>query len=110
MVFVYLAVAFVAALMAWLIGPTVARAFGVFLAILGLFGMVDFGLRDRLGTAAISFAFLLVGLGLWLAGHWMLAYKHHGWFSPIARRLFTQTPLRRINPTRGWGIRVINRE
>lgn len=52
MVFVYLGAAFLAALAAWLIGPFVTRAFGVLLAVFGLFGMIDFGLNDKLAAGS----------------------------------------------------------
>ncbi|MBN9636645.1 MAG: hypothetical protein J0H22_15890 [Actinobacteria bacterium] len=108
MIFAYLAIAFVIALAAWLFGSIIARAGGVFFVLLGLLGMAVYGTRNQAGPAATCFIAFLGGLALWLAGHWIYAYKHHVWSSAIARRLFNKTPLRRIDPTRGWGIRVVN--
>lgn len=88
MIFAYLAGAFVVALAAWLFGSIIARVVGL--------------------PAATCFAAFVGGLALWLAGDWMYAYKHHSWPNPIARRLFNQTPLRRLDPTRRWGIPVVN--
>lgn len=108
MIFAYLAAAFVAAVAAWLFGSLIARAIGAFYVLLGLAGMVVYGTHHQLGPGATCFAAFLGGFALWLAGHWMYAYKHHGWRSRIAQRLFNQTPLRRIDPTRRWGLRVVN--
>lgn len=105
MVFVYLGIAIVVALVAWLFGSVVARIAGIFLAVFGVLGMVTSGARDEIGVAAL--VVFVFGFALWLAGHWMFAYKHHYFASALARRLFKQTPLRRIDPTRGWGIPVV---
>lgn len=108
MVFAYLAGVFVVALAAWLFGSIIARVFGVFFALLGLVGMLIYGTHNELGSAAACFTAFVGGFALWLAGHWMFAYKHHRWSSAIARRLFNQTPLRRIDPTRRWGTPVVH--
>ncbi|MEY8018959.1 hypothetical protein [Mycobacterium servetii] len=108
MIFAYLAGAVVVALAAGLFGSIIARLFGLFFALLGLVGMVVYGTHNQLGSAATCFAAFVGGLTLWLAGHWMYAYKHHSWPNPIARRVFNQTPLRHLDPTRRWGIRVVN--
>jgi hypothetical protein len=50
----------------------------------------------------------VLGLGVWLAGHWLYGVRHHHFASPLARRLFYQTPLRRIDPTDGWGIPLVS--
>ncbi len=110
MVFAYLAGVFLVALAAWLFGSVLARVFGVVFALIGLAGTFVYGTHNQLGSAAACFAAFAGGFALWLAGHWMFAYKHHGWSSPIARRVFNQTPLRRIDPTRRWGIRVVGRD
>ncbi|WP_293003383.1 hypothetical protein [Mycobacterium sp.] len=107
MVFAYLGGAILLAVVAWLIGPFVMRAVGIFVAVFGLAFMIVCGTKDLLVPAAGYFVVFSVGVGMWLAGHWVLAYKYHAWSSPIAQRVFSQTLLRRLDPTRGWGIRTI---
>jgi hypothetical protein len=97
-------------LAAWLFGSIIARLCGVFFVLLGLVGMVVYGTHNQLGSAAACFAAFVGGFALWLVGHWITAYKQHGWSSPIARRLFNQTPLRRLDPTRQWGVRVVHHD
>ncbi|WP_234788045.1 hypothetical protein [Mycolicibacterium setense] len=109
MIFAYLAAAFLVALAAWLFGSIIARLFGVFFVLLGLAGTFVYGAHNEVGSAAKCFLAFVGGFALWLAGHWMIAYKHHSWKSSIARRLFNQTPLRRIDPTRRWGTPVVHR-
>lgn len=87
------------ALVAWFAGSLALRVAGGVLLLVGL-----------IGTATTSPAGLIVaGLGavLWLAGHWLYGVRHHVLASPLARRLFWQTPLRRIDPTRGYGIPTV---
>ncbi|MFL0278111.1 hypothetical protein [Mycobacterium sp. SMC-19] len=107
LVFTYLSVAIVVAIIAWWFGSAVARFAGILLMGFGVSGMFWSGLSNYLDAAAISVVTLLIGVMLWLAGHWMYAYKHHAWRGPFVQRLFNQTPLRRLDPTRGWGHRVI---
>lgn len=108
MVFVYLGIAIIVALVAWLFGSVVARIAGIFLAVFGVLGMVTSGAQGHIGAAVAAFVVFMFGFALWLAGHWIFAYKHHYFVSALARRLFSQTPLRRIDPTRGWGVPVVH--
>jgi hypothetical protein len=39
-----------------------------------------------------------------IGGQCLYGLRHHASASTLARRLFALTPLRRIDPTRGWGI------
>lgn len=84
----------------WLFGSGVARAAGILLVVLGL-----------LMLATGSVFGVVVGVGgvlIWLGGHWFFAYKYHGWRSPLAQRAFNSRFLRRIDPTRNWGIRTFD--
>jgi hypothetical protein len=84
------------ALGAWLIGSLVLRIGGALIVIAGLVGAAQ-GEASGLLVAAI-------GVVVWLAGHWLYAYRHHVYRSPLARRLFLSRPLRALDPTRGWAI------
>lgn len=109
MVFVYLAAAVVLAVVGWLLGSLVARVGGTLLSISGLIGMINGGARaGGMGIAVIGFVIFVLGFILWLGGHWIYAYKHHHWRGALARRLFNQTLLRSMNPTRGWGYPVVS--
>lgn len=98
-VIVALALAALIALAAWLVGSLVMRIAGVVFVVAGL-----------MGTATTSPAGLLVaaiGALLWLAGHWLYAVRHHAFASPLAERLYKQTPLRRFDATRGYGLPTV---
>lgn len=82
----------------WLIGGLVARVLGIAFSALGAFGLL-------LGFSG-GLLILAFGVVLWIAGQWLFAFKYHGWRSPLARRLFTRTPLRALDPTRRWGVRL----
>jgi hypothetical protein len=87
-------------LAAWLIGSLALRVVGLVLAVAGLVGMAT-GELTGLFVAAL-------GLVVWLAGHWLYGVRHHEFKSPLARRIFLQSPLRRIDPTRSWGVPVVS--
>ncbi|MGY1969007.1 hypothetical protein ACW9HH_32635 [Nocardia gipuzkoensis] len=82
----------------WVFGDTVARWTGLLLLVAGAGYMVGGLVRGAMMAA--------VGLLLWLAGHWVFAYKHHVWKSALAQRMFTSPRLRRLDPTRGWVVPV----
>ncbi|MET8874910.1 hypothetical protein [Nocardia sp. NPDC004604] len=82
----------------WLLGDIIARWSGMLLAVAGVGYMIGGLVRGAVMAA--------IGLLLWLIGHWIFAYKYHGWKSALAQRLFTTTRLRRFDPTRGWAIPV----
>ena len=99
---VVIGIVLIAGLAAWLIGSLALRIVGIVFALAGLVGMAT-GQLTGLVVAVL-------GLVVWLAGHWLYGVRHHGFASPLARRIFYQTPLRRIDPTRGWGIPVVSPE
>ncbi|MGW4719913.1 hypothetical protein [Nocardia sp. NPDC004260] len=82
----------------WVFGDTIARWTGLLLVVAGAGYMV--------GGLARGAAMAAVGLLLWLAGHWLFAYKHHVWRSGLPQRLFVIRRLRRLDPTRGWVVPV----
>lgn len=93
----------IGAALAWMIGSIALRLLGVLLVLIGLANLAmstDVGVASIIGVMAL-------GVLLWLAGHWLYAVKHHVFASSIARRLFERVLPRQLNPTRGWGVRVV---
>jgi hypothetical protein len=91
------ACAILAALGVWLLGGIVLRAGGAALAIGGL---LIVALTGSLATTALA----VVGAVTWLAGHWLFAFRHHYFRSPLARRMFLEVLPARFDPMRKWGI------
>jgi hypothetical protein len=88
----------------WIFGSLALRVGGLLLFLVGLFGLTQ-------GTGApIALMIVLLGGFVWLAGHWLFAYEHHVFKSPVAQRILQQTFLARVDPTRGWGIPTVFRE
>src|SRR5215203_3073067 len=87
----------------WVLGGAVLRVAGAGIALLALLGLAISGGRD----IAAVLLMLVFGLFLWLSGHWAFAVRHHGYKSPLARRIFVQALPRRLDPTRNWGIPTI---
>jgi hypothetical protein len=84
----------------WVIGGIVLRLAGAALALLALVGLA---VSSGHGAGA-GVPLFLVGVVLWLAGHWHFALRHHAYKSPLAQRVFLQLLPRRLDPTRNWGI------
>ncbi|WP_331761001.1 hypothetical protein OG225_43080 (plasmid) [Nocardia sp. NBC_01377] len=92
-------VVIVAGIGVWVIGDTVARWLGLLLLVAGAGYLI--------GGLTRGVAMICAGLVLWLVGHWLFAYKHHGWRSAAAQRVFAVGWLRRVDPTRGWAVPVV---
>lgn len=86
----------------WIFGSFALRLAGLLLFLLGLVGLLQ-------GTPAALIVVMIGGVA-WLGGHWLFAYKHHAFRSAIAQRLFAQTFLARVDPTRNWGVRTVSRD
>ncbi|MCT7293790.1 hypothetical protein NVV99_23060 [Rhodococcus sp. PAE-6] len=85
-----------AALLVWTIGAPIARLGGALLTIASLLCIVS---GDPIATRA---PLLLGGAALWLAGHFLTAYKTRAWSSRLAENIVTRTPLRYLDPVRGY--------
>lgn len=96
----------VGAALAWMIGSIALRILG---GLLVLVGLANLAMSTGIGVASIV-GVMILGVVLWLAGHWLFAVKHHVFASSIARRLFEQVLPRQLNPTRNWGVRVVNEQ
>jgi hypothetical protein len=93
------------AIAAWIFGSFALRAVGLFFFFFFFFG----GLLTILIAGRVALlSMVVIGAILWLSGHWLHAYRHHSFASPLARRIFLQVLPPRLNPTRGWGIPVVD--
>lgn len=86
------------ALAAWTIGGLLLRTGGLALTIGGAILLTAGNTAGAIVLAA--------GAALWLCGQLHYATRHHYHRSSLARRLFTQTPLRRVDPAKGWSVPV----
>lgn len=84
----------------WIFGGVVLRIVGAVFAFVGVVSLVT------LANPAALFMVVL-GLVMWLAGHWHFALRHHEYKSPLARRIFLQVLPPRYDPTRHWGTSVV---
>ena len=89
------AVLALAAVLVWKIGAPVARFVGAALVIVSLV-LVVFG-----APIAPRLPMLAVGATIWLAGHFLAAYKTRFWHSRLAEGIVTGTPLRYLDPVSG---------
>jgi hypothetical protein len=89
------------ALITWKIGSVVLRIVGVLCFIAALAGIASGS--DPLTGAFVAF----LATVLWLAGHWLFAFRHHVYRSALAQRIFQQALPRWMDPTRNWGIRTV---
>ena len=94
----------VGALVTWKIGSVVLRLAGVFCFASGLIGVA---VPDGIGPLTGAFVALL-GIALWLAGHWLFAFRHHAYRSTLAQRIFLQALPNWMDPTRNWGVRTVD--
>lgn len=85
----------VVVLVAWKIGSFVARFLGGLLIILIIAGLIWGGPHFGQMNAPLALA---VGLGLWMLGHWLFAFKHKVWRNSLALRLFSLPGLHLFAP------------
>jgi hypothetical protein len=86
----------ITALTVWTLGSVLLRSLGALGVAAGL-------MLAATGTAA-GLAVAVAGALAWLGGHALYATRHHTYRSPLARRIYTQTPMKRLDVTRGWVI------
>jgi hypothetical protein len=98
-----IAIAIIAAVGLWMLGGIFLRVGGVVLVFVGVISLVSLG-------DPIALLLVLIGLAMWLAGHWHFAMRHHEYKSPLAQRIFLQVLPRRYDPTRHWGMPLISEE
>jgi hypothetical protein len=97
----------VGSLLVWKVGSVVLRILGV---AFFLIGMLSIALLNGSASKGEDLLLALAGMVLWLAGHWLFAFRHHVYRSSLARRFFVHFLSGRLDPTRNWGIRTIPAE
>ena len=100
----FFALAALAVLLVWKIGAPVARFGGALMVVSSLVFIVA---GDPIGPRLVV---LVAGVALWLAGHFLAAYKGRCWRSRLAENLVVHTPLRYIDPVSGRECRQNRRE
>ena len=100
----FFAIAALAVLLVWKIGAPVARFGGALMVVSSLVFIVA---GDPIGPRLVV---LVAGVALWLAGHFLAAYKARCWRSRLAENLVVYTPLRCIDPVNGRECRQNRRE
>ncbi len=100
----FFALAALAVLLVWKIGAPVARFGGALMVVSSLVFIVA---GDPIGPRLVV---LVAGVALWLAGHFLAAYKGRCWRSRLAESLVVRTPLRYIDPVNGRECRQNRRE
>jgi hypothetical protein len=90
----------------WIVGGIALRVVGLLLFFTVLLEVAFAPVGDKLALAVVG---LPLGAILWLAGHWHFAVRHHSFKSPLAQRIFKQVLPRRLDPTRNWGVSIVER-
>ncbi len=85
----------------WIFGGVALRVVGIIFAVVGLVSLITLGDPGAL-------LMVVLGLVMWLAGHWHFALRHHEYKSPLAERIFLQVLPPRLDPTRNWGTPVVS--
>jgi hypothetical protein len=83
----------------WLWGGVLARWGGWLFMATGAFGVA-------VSHDASAIFVFVVGVAMWLAGHWHYAVRHQGYKSPLARYVFCRWAPAWADPTRNWAVPV----
>lgn len=100
MIFTVIGVAALAVVGFWLFGGVVLRVAGIVFVFAGLITLIT-------QANPVALFMVVIGLAMWLAGHWHFALRHHEYKSPLAQRIFLQVLPPRYDPTRHWGTPVV---
>jgi hypothetical protein len=85
----------------WVFGSFVGRVVAWVLIVTALWQLGD----DHLLMGLLCLA---GGVSLWIAAHWLYALRPHVFRGPLAQRVFMTRALSRWDPTRGWGVPVVD--
>lgn len=100
----FIAIAALATLLVWKIGAPLARFGGALMVVISL---VFVTLGDPIAPLLPLF---VAGVVVWLAGHFLAAYKNRLWGSRLAENIVIRTPLRYIDPINGHQCRQARRQ
>lgn len=101
MIFTIFGIAILAIVGFWLFGGVVLRVAGIVFVFAGVVSLVTL-------ANPVALLMVVIGLVMWLAGHWHFALRHHEYKSPLAQRIFLQVLPPRYDPTRHWGTPVVS--
>jgi hypothetical protein len=82
----------IGALLIWAFGSITARLIGALIAFEGLLRI------GYTGAGPLSVAILATGIGAWLLGHWIWAYKHKTWRTRLALNAYSLPGLHYLAP------------
>lgn len=82
----------IGALLIWAFGSVTARLVG---ALIVFEGLLRIGFT---GAGPLSVAILATGIGAWLLGHWIWAYKHKTWRTRLALNAYSLPGLHHLAP------------
>ncbi|MEV7384329.1 hypothetical protein [Streptomyces lydicus] len=90
----------------WVTGSRVLRVAGWLALALSLVIVTipfsqDPPLLGKVFFCLLAVGVLLLGMVLWLAGHWLFAFKEHFFLSSVAQRTLCRISSR-LDPTRNW--------
>lgn len=89
-----IAILAIGVLATWLFGSIIARVAGAL--IIAEF-LLRFAFTDN-ARQPTHYMWLAGGIGLWLFGHWIWAYKHRSWRSRLALKAFSGPGIHRLAP------------
>lgn len=87
-----MAAALIGALLIWIFGAALGRLVGALVIIYALIKLTNDG------TDIHAWQYLAAGVAIWLAGHWLWAYKHKAWRNHLALNLFSQPLIHHLAP------------
>lgn len=82
----------IAAILLWVFGSALGRVVGGGIAFYALIQLANSG------NSVASYRLLAIGAAVWIAGHWLFAFKHRVWRSRFALLIFSQPIAHRFAP------------
>jgi hypothetical protein len=101
MILTVIGIVILAAIGVWIFGGVFLRVGGIIFAFVGAISLITLG-------DPIALFMVVLGLVLWLSGHWHYAVRYHEYKSPLAQRIFLQVLPPRYDPTRRWASPVVS--
>ena len=93
-------------LVAWKVGSIALRILGILFCIGATIELASPGAQ----SAWTAIAILVLGLILWLSGHWLFAFRHHFFRSALAQQIFMRLLPGWLDPTRRWNVITLDVE
>lgn len=96
----------VGSLVAWKFGSIALRILGILFCAAALASLAFPGAE----SVWTGLGMLMLGLILWLAGHWLFALRRHYFRSALAEQLFVRFLPSWFDPTRHWNVITVDIE